>query len=111
LVISLIIFSLLALISVLFTSTIHRDVIGLGGIAAGIILMLPSVKIHRLIFFGGRAKQANEIFPDEHLQQKILKQIEKEEPFNEEGKSNIILDSLGYSGMVIFVLSLFIVPL
>lgn len=95
----------------MFTSSINPDVIGLGGIAAGIMLMLPSVKIHRLFFFGGRAKQANEIFPDVHLQQRIVQQIEKEERFHEEGKTKVIIDSLGYSGMVIFILSLFLVPL
>lgn len=110
LVISLIVFSLLVLISFIFTSGINRDVIGFGGIITGFILLLPSVKIHRLIFFGSRANQAEIIFPDEHLEHKIYKQIEKEERFEKEGKTKTILDALGYSGIVLIVISLFVVP-
>lgn len=108
LVISFIVFCLLVLISVVFTSSINRDVIGMGGLAAGFILLLPSVKLHRLLFFGSRADQT-EIFPDEHLQHQLYKQIEQEERNKGERKANTIFDALGYSGMALIIISLFVI--
>lgn len=106
--ISFIVFCLLILISVTFTSSINRDVIGMGGLAAGLIFLLPSVKLHRLLFFGSRADQP-EIFPDDHLQHKLYKQIEHEEQYKGERKINTIFDALGYSGMALIIISLFVI--
>ncbi|MGV2941581.1 hypothetical protein AB5I83_18415 [Mesobacillus sp. LC4] len=108
LVISLIVLSLLVLVSIIFTSGINRDVVGMGGLAVGFILILPSVKIHRLLFFGSRADQTV-MFPDEHLQNKLNRQIEQEERNKGERKTNTVIDSLGYSGMVLIIISLFVV--
>ena len=108
LVISLIAMSLLTLVSIIFTSGISRDVIGMGGLAVGFILLLPSVKIHRLLFFGSRADQT-QMFPDEHLQHKLYKQIEQEERNKGESQTNTVIDSLGYSGMALIIISLFVV--
>ncbi|WP_226647241.1 hypothetical protein [Mesobacillus subterraneus] len=109
LVISLIVLSFLTIVSIIFTSSINRDVIGLGGLAVGFILLLPSVKIHRLLFFGSRADQA-EMFPDEHLQHKLNKQIEQEERNKgEESQTTSVIDSFAYSGMALIIISLFVV--
>ncbi|MBT2640347.1 hypothetical protein [Bacillus sp. ISL-39] len=108
LVFSFIVFCLLILISVIFTSSIDRDVIGMGGLAAGFILILPSIKIHRLLIFGSRADQT-EMFPDEHLQHKLYKQIEQEERNKGDSKTNTVIDSLGYSGMALIIISLFVI--
>lgn len=105
------IFMLLSVISLIFTSSLNREVIGIGGTIIGIILILPSIKIHRLIFFGSRANHADVIIPDEHLQHKVYKEYEKEEDEKTTPKSILIIDSLGYSGLSIIIISMFVVPL
>lgn len=72
---------------------------------------MPSLKIHSLIFFGSRANQADVIIPDEHLERKVYEEYEKEENENTTSKSKLIIDSLGYSGLLIIIISIFVVPL
>lgn len=72
---------------------------------------MPSLKIHSLIFFGSRANQADVIIPDEHLEHKVYEEYEKEENENTTSKSKLIIDSLGYSGLLIIIISIFVVPL
>ncbi len=105
---------LLSLISFIFTSSLNREVIGLGGTFIGLILILPSllfIKIHRLISFGSRANHADIIIPDEHLQHKVYKESEKEEDESTNPKFKLVIDSLGYSGLSIIIISMFVVPL
>ncbi|WP_138420835.1 hypothetical protein [Aquibacillus sediminis] len=105
------IFILLSLISFIFTSRLNRGVIGLGGTIIGFILILPSIKIHRLIFFGSRVNHADVIIPDEHLQHKVYEEYGEEEDENTNPKYKMVINLLGYSGGLIIIISMFIVPL
>ncbi|WP_407270750.1 hypothetical protein [Radiobacillus sp. PE A8.2] len=104
-------FVFVSVISIIFTSSLNRHVIGVAGIIVGFILILPAIKIHRLIFFASRANHADVIFPDEHLQQKMYKEYEKKENENTNSESKLVIDSLGYSGLLIMIVCIFIVPL
>ncbi|MCT2535384.1 hypothetical protein NC661_19535 [Aquibacillus koreensis] len=72
---------------------------------------MPSIKFHRLLYFGSRASQAEVMFPDEQLQHKVYKAYEKEENEHNHSKIKLVMDALGYSGILIITISLFVVPL
>jgi hypothetical protein len=102
LIIPIIIFVLLFLASVLFKSGIDFAFIGTTGFLVGLIVLIASLSFTKIIQFGTRASQAEWIFPDEHLVDKVQKQYGKKEKLHSS-------DQFLIAGIIIIVVSIFFI--
>lgn len=100
----------LIVLSYLFTSKIELAFIGVWGLLAGFICLIGALPLYKILYFGGRGiagTQSPQIPYDEHLDQKVHRQYEKEER-DKSGKNRAYQDILTIAGIMIVLIAIFI---
>ncbi|WP_138416374.1 hypothetical protein [Aquibacillus sediminis] len=101
-----VLFLLLIVASILVQSTIAASFIGKWGLLLGFALLLVALPLYKVIYFGGRGlvgSQTPEIPADEHLHQQTHRYYEKDR------KPNLYQDVCTIAGILMIVISIFIV--
>ncbi|MBT2757613.1 hypothetical protein J7E71_17120 [Mesobacillus foraminis] len=92
---------LLGFVSFLIHSSFERDFVGRYGFGLGLLVILASASVTKMVQFGTRAQNAEMIFPDEHLEHEIQKSEEKK-------NKNDFQDTFLVSGIILTAISTFL---
>ncbi len=101
-VIPVLAFILLGFVSSLIHSSFDRDIVGRYGFGLGLLVILASASVTKMVQFGTRAQNAEMIFPDEHLEHEIQKKSE------EKKNKNDFQDTFLGSGIILTAISIFL---